>query len=328
MPVNEYNPKLETDTSTRTQVPPAPEAVHSRQRLLGIVLVIIGLVWLVNSTLPMAFERFFGERRSASFDQRYSTQHIILDAASSHVILQHSDEPQLRVRFEQNGSENGSVQVVQDGDILRISHQMTPCFFCDDDTMYKLDIPSDVQVDVNSVSGDIEAHDLRGIFSIASQSGEISLHNLQGSLRASSSSGDIRVDGSNMVEATLETTSGKIVFSGSSDTIVSKSVSGDIQIENDRASHFMLSTASGDLSYRGQPAGASDVTSISGDVKLRLNRESNTALALSTVSGDLNSDIDLSELFKNPQTLNGKMGAGMIPLNVHTTSGDIHVSLR
>ena len=327
MPVNHYDPKLDHDAASHMQSAPA-ETIHSRQRLLGLVLVVIGLVWLVNSTLPMAFERFFGEQRSASFDQRYSTQHIILDAASSHVILQYSNEPQLRVRFEQNGSEKGTVQVVQDGDTLRISHQMTPCFFCDDDTMYELEVPKNIQVEVHSISGDIEAHDLVGMLSVASQSGEIKLNNLQGSLSATTSSGDIRVDESNMTEATLETTSGEIVFSGSSDKILSKSVSGDIQIENDRASQFMLSTASGDLSYIGQAASSSDVATISGDVKLKLSRESNTALTLSTVSGDLESDINLSELIKNPQMLSGKMGTGAIPLNVHTTSGDIHISLR
>ena len=329
MPANDYNTKLDTDINTNTQPLsiPVTEAVRGRQRLLGIVLIIIGLVWLVNSMLPMAFDSIFGNERSSSFDQRYNTQHIILDAASSHVILRDADDQQVRVRFEQDSSEQEAVQIVEDGNILRISQQLTPCFFCDD-TLYEIDVPANIQIEVNSISGDIEAYNLMGTFSIVSQSGDIMLQNLQGNVHASSSSGDIKVKQSNLEDATIETTSGKIEFSGSSAKMLSKSVSGDIKIENDIASQFMLSTASGDLTYIGQPASASDVTTISGDVKLTLSPESNISLSLSTVSGDIKNNIDLIDLIKNPQALSGKLGDGTVTLYIHSTSSDIQISLR
>lgn len=324
------------DTSTNIDTPAIsnsvstlpPEVVQGRKRLLGIVLIIIGLVWLMNSMLPIAFDSFFGEQRSASFDQRYTTQHVILDSTNARVTLRRSDDTQLRVRFEQDGREQGAVQAVQEGTILRISHQPAPCFFCDDDVMYELDVPDNIQVDVRSITGDIEAHELVGTLSLASQSGNIDIFSLTGKLSANSSSGNIHIKDASLEDTSLETTSGEIDFSGSTGQLLARTVSGNIQLHNDSASPFSVSTASGDIDLKGQPAVASDVTSISGDIDIKLSPESSVSLDLSTVSGELKSTLELSELSQTDQSLRGKMGTGEIPLIVHTTSGDVHVGLR
>lgn len=140
----------------------------------------------------------------------------------------------------------------------------------------ELRVPSDVRITASSVSGDVDITGARG------------------DVRASSVSGDLRLD-------RLRATS-----------ISAHSVSGDVEVHVDELS------GRGDLSFK----------TVSGDVTVELPRGLDADVSLTTVSGSLESDFQL--------TLNGRVtrrriearvGQGGRGLDVTTVSGDVRLKM-
>jgi DUF4097 and DUF4098 domain-containing protein YvlB len=143
-------------------------------------------------------------------------------------------------------------------------------------------------------------------------------------------SGDVKLEDGKVDGATIKTTSGEIELDGTVGALDLGTVSGDITVRDAHEAQLTLATTSGDINYEGDlaPSGSNQVSSISGDVKLRLPDTSGFRLDASTVSGELRSDFDLSGGQTGLGSLSGQAGGGGAAVNVSTTSGEISLERR
>lgn len=145
---------------------------------------------------------------------------------------------------------------------------------------------------VKTVSGDIEAEDIRaGTAVLASSSGDIDLRHLEltGRLEAESMSGDVELDSSTAGETALS------------------SMSGDIDLDAVTVASLTLQSKSGDIEIEDTVVeGALRVETISGDVTLY--RSDARELRLQSTSGDIEGSLLSRKQFW-----------------AHTTSGDVEL---
>ena len=138
-------------------------------------------------------------------------------------------------------------------------------------------LPSNVEIDASSVSGNVE------------------VTGAQGDVRAGSVSGDIRLDG-------LRATS-----------IEARTVSGEITAAVESL------TGSGPLSFK----------SVSGDVKLDLPRNLDADLSMSSVSGQLDSEFQMTLGGRTSRRrIEARIGRGGRELSLTTVSGDVRIKMH
>jgi DUF4097 and DUF4098 domain-containing protein YvlB len=119
---------------------------------------------------------------------------------------------------------------------------------------------------------------------------------------------------------------------GAGDEVRAGSVSGDIRVERVHAPSVTASSVSGDVDVHIDAlTGQGDLrfTSVSGNVSLQLPRSLDADVTLTTVSGELDSDFQLS--LQGPMSrrgVSGRIGRGGRKLVLTTVSGDVRLRAR
>jgi Putative adhesin len=126
--------------------------------------------------------------------------------------------------------------------------------------------------------------------------------------------------------------SGDVEVTGAGDEVRARSVSGDVKLERLRSPAVTATSVSGDVDV-GIDAltGGGDLrfTSVSGNVSLQLPRSLDADVTLKTVSGELDSDFQLTlQGPMNRRSLNGRIGRGGRELHLTTVSGNVRLRAR
>ena len=171
-----------------------------------------------------------------------------------------------------------------------------------------LRLPRRVELNVESVSGHVNAGDIEGSVTYSSISGHATVGNVNGSVRFTSISG----------HATVGNVSGPVQFN---------SISGHVDVASalDAAS---FNSISGHISINLARLGSRGLRahSISGSVDVGLGDEVNADLRVESISGDVIADgarITVTKLRDNEFT--GRVGAGGSPLEFYSISGNIRL---
>jgi lia operon protein LiaG len=126
--------------------------------------------------------------------------------------------------------------------------------------------------------------------------------------------------------------SGDVEVNGVGDEVRAGSVSGNVRLERVRAPRVSASSVSGDVDVQIDAlTGAGDLrfTSVSGNVSLQLPRSLDADFTLRTVSGELESDFQLTlQGPMNRRSLSGRIGRGGRDLHLTTVSGDVRLRAR
>jgi hypothetical protein len=138
------------------------------------------------------------------------------------------------------------------------------------------------------------------------------------SISLKTASGDIAVeDAAGNLE--LQTASGDIEVRRCSGDVRARSSSGDIDLAECAAS-IEAESASGDIRLTAeQDCDAIALSSVSGDLELRYPEDFDASIRWRTLSGDLDSDLEAADARL------AVLGAGLIPIKLSTTSGDIQI---
>jgi len=172
---------------------------------------------------------------------------------------------------------------------------------------YTVQVPSNCQVKVETVSSSIELVDLDGEFEVDSVSGDLDLQRLNGKLKAQSVSGPIRGDGLD----------GSMKF---------ENVSGDIDLKRSQFPALNAKTVSGEIVV--QASGQVDpyhFHTISGDLSLILSEEQGVSIQMHSMSGKLH--MHHSEGIatqRAPRELSVQGGGPKV--SFETISGDLHLT--
>lgn len=144
-------------------------------------------------------------------------------------------------------------------------------------------------------------------------------------------SGDITLDGVTG-ETTAETMSGEVAVCDCDGTIRLKSMSGGLTLAGGRLDSLEADTMSGQVTadVALTPVGSVHVSTMTGDVTLRLPSDSDAQVRLKSASGAVHSDFSSLRTVKAPasHTVSGNVGAGTGHVSVTTISGSVALLRR
>jgi hypothetical protein len=147
-------------------------------------------------------------------------------------------------------------------------------------TTYVLTVPRDLNLTVESSSGDMTVSGIEGVTELKSSSGDIEVHDVSGPLDLKSSSGDLEADGLGSTSVTAHSSSGStsLEFSVAPQTVEAKTSSGDVSIRipsGPETYKVDTDTSSGDeaANVNNDPKATRTITAktSSGDVSLEYN---------------------------------------------------------
>jgi hypothetical protein len=224
-----------------------------------------------------------------------------------------------------------------------------------------LEVPPSLPVDLETASGDLETSGLAGTQTLQTTSGDIEVNAAAGFLSIATTSGNVMASGLGRAQVrsvsgdvTLDaargpldvrTTSGDINLSGVTDSLGLSSVSGDIQV--DRAPRGLdAGTTSGGIVVDGLAGGLVRLRSVSGEVRLGLDRSLRRAdvstvsggitarlagglgcnLTLKSSSGTLDSAVPMQIRTVTRHEMSGVVSGGGPPVVLHSLSGDVAVT--
>jgi DUF4097 and DUF4098 domain-containing protein YvlB len=131
------------------------------------------------------------------------------------------------------------------------------------------------------------------------------------------------------LEIDASSVSGNVDVSGAQGNVQVGSVSGDLRLEHLRASSIEARTVSGEISASIESlsgSGPLSFKSVSGDVKLELPRSLDADLSMSSVSGQLDSEFQLTLGGRTSRRrIEARIGRGGRDLDVTTVSGDVRL---
>jgi DUF4097 and DUF4098 domain-containing protein YvlB len=161
---------------------------------------------------------------------------------------------------------------------------------------------------LTSMSGSVDASDVGGDVRASSASGEVTIRNAKGDVRAHSLSGSVKVvNPGGRVET--DDASGSIDIEGAKFDAKAHDVSGEVIIRGDPGEH-----------------GYWDLKTVSGSVNVYVPSTSNFRFAADAISGEIRADIPIVIEEQGKHSLRAHVGNGGGRVEVHTVSGEIHVS--
>ncbi|MNL14075.1 hypothetical protein D3C87_1350050 [compost metagenome] len=136
---------------------------------------------------------------------------------------------------------------------------------------------------------------------------------LIGKFEVETLSGDVSFENLQAKELTLKTVSGDMTLNQvTADILAIAGVSADLKATNCDIKKVTGKTVSGDVEFSSQKPAGFDITTVSGDIDMKLPKMENTKFDLSTTSGEI-------------QNAHGSAKTGTLEVKIYTTSGDIEI---
>jgi DUF4097 and DUF4098 domain-containing protein YvlB len=299
-----------------------------------------------------------GPSVSGAFDRNYNVSgplRLELTNASGDVDITGSADGKVHVRGEVRASGFGfdnpqkrlddtlaNPPIEQRGDTIRIGKEISR--MRNVSIAYTIQVPRDTEVSatvasgaqtirgvrgpvkVQAASGSIRVERVERYTQLSTASGSISAADIGNDLRVSSASGSVTV--SNVRgDVHVNALAGVIRISKSGGRIEADTASGEVEIQG-AANDVKAHAASGRVSVQGNPGADSywELKTISGTVQLVVPASANFHLSAEAVSGEIRTDIPIVVEEQGKHSLRAHMGSGGGRVDVHTVSGEIHVS--
>jgi DUF4097 and DUF4098 domain-containing protein YvlB len=198
-----------------------------------------------------------------------------------------------------------------------------------DGTDLRLRIPAGADIEIETVSADIDVSGSRGkIVQINSVSGDIDVEGSPQRIDLNSVSGDVEFIGE-AGRSSVETVSGEITLTGLSGEIVVSTVSGDVSLIDGDFDQARFEAVSGDLQLelKLRDGGRLTSDSMSGDLMLRVPSDQQARFSAQTFSGSIRSDFGKSaRVARGPGSmLEYDEGSNGATIRLESFSGDIQI---
>lgn len=163
-------------------------------------------------------------------------------------------------------------------------------------------------VQMTTANGSVEAADIGDDVHASSASGSVTVSNAKGDIRANSLNGSTQIiKPGGRVD--VESGSGTIDVQGANNDVKAHGVSGSVSVQGDPGEH-----------------GYWDLKTVSGTVKVSVPANSSFRFAAEAISGEIRTDIPIVIEEQGKHSLRAHVGSGGGRVEVHTVSGEIHVS--
>ncbi len=335
---------------------------QDQARRWGSVLLLVGIIWLVfelvSHTLFLGSGFGFVER-TQRLEETVTGEALVVDVVGDDVSLVRGNGPEMQIEvvkhaFGWNGAAaeralaDLDLTIDEHGNSVHITGPRTTGFFIGRRPYVSLNIalPTDTQFTITTTNGDllladvtgdgtlettngtISGEDTRGTLTLKTTNGDIELERHHGSLVIETINGDVTAEEGRITRVVADSVNGDFTFVGITGLLDVTTVAGDIDIEDARAIQLDLESTSGDLEFAGSLAatGPQRVTSIAGDITLRLPASVSLQLDVGTLSGEIETDLELQQATYERRQVRGRLGTGDTLLHVNTTSGDIDIA--
>ncbi|MCX7789227.1 MAG: DUF4097 domain-containing protein [Chloroflexaceae bacterium] len=345
-----------------TRAAPAEPFYRRREqaRRWGALLLLVGIVWLVFELT--ARSSVFGMRISlAEFSDALPTRSFVASAVRINGVNDDIElvpgagevitvEATRRASGWNRNAAAGALQRLEvvtevQGDTLvidvRHGNGLTRFLGRAPSALLRVAVPASTPVEATVVGGDIVVTGVQGDLTLQTVSGDVRAEGVSGDLRVSSTSGDVRIR-EHRGPLVVNTTSGKISAEGVMNGARLSTVSGDIELRgSDRLAaraisgvphtgddvYLTIDTTSGDIVFEGPlaPHSASVITTIAGDVRVRLTDLADLRLDATTTGGELSSELPVADTAPERRRLSAVIGPGTTDLTITTTSGDVEI---
>ena len=232
--------------------------------------------------------------------------------------------------------------VEQRGDTIRIGKRISN--MRNIRTNFRIEVPRDTEVNLTAISGSQTIHDVRGPVTCQGASGSIRVEHIERDVQVNTASGSVDVsDVGEDVRAS--NASGEITVNGAKGDVRANSLSGSVhvmkpggRVDADSASgsiaiegaqyDIKAHGVSGELTIKGDPGahGYWDLKTVSGSVQVSVPPNSNFRFSADAISGEIKTDIPIVIEEQGKHSLRAHVGDGGGRIEVHTVSGEIHVS--
>jgi DUF4097 and DUF4098 domain-containing protein YvlB len=237
------------------------------------------------------------------------------------------DQPQVSVHASMSSDVN-NVDVRSDHGRTTVTVRMHGMSFGGGEADLNIKIPKGSELDVTSVSADINSKGIVGAQRLKTVSGSIRADISQSDVEAKTVSGSVALHGDGK-PASLHVTSisGGIRVEHGAGDLEATTVSGDLDVQLDPGRSVRVRTTSGRMNIQGKLSKDADVDAqtVSGDVKLHAAPEGGYDYELSTFSGDIRNCFNLepekTSRYAPGERLSGSRGSGGAHVRVKTMSG-------
>jgi DUF4097 and DUF4098 domain-containing protein YvlB len=205
----------------------------------------------------------------------------------------------------------------------------------DSDAQLQIRVPRASELEISTVSADINARDVTGEQRLKTVSGNVKTDIAAHDVEVKTVSGDLWLRGkSEDASLRLSTVSGNIRLERAAGELDAITVSGDMSLDVQPARSLRLRTTSGGVEFRGRlTRGASfEAETISGDLTVRARAEDGFEYEVSSFSGDIENcfDVEAQKTSRHGPgyRLSGKRGEGTGKVRMRTMSGDVDLCDR
>jgi len=178
---------------------------------------------------------------------------------------------------------------------------------------FVISMPAGSRAAVSAASADVTCQGEYGAVDVRTASGSIDVAAVRGHAEVSTMSGAVRID--EAAEVNAQTASGQIYVRHAAGDVTARTASGEIRIRIADAS-VTARTASGSVRVASVARGRADLTSVSGDIDVKVAPGTGVFLDLSSLSGRVTSDLAAPD----------QEGDADLRLRCQTVSGSVQVS--
>jgi DUF4097 and DUF4098 domain-containing protein YvlB len=191
-------------------------------------------------------------------------------------------------------------------------------------------LPEAVSVEVRTEMGDISVLDNPAGVRISSRAGDVKVRGAVGAVEISADSGDISLDDIESPSVTLETKSGDLALKSVRGNINARTAAGDISVQESSGKVIALETVSGDVRVDLVEAVSHslNIRTVSGGVDVDMPDGGDCRVSLSSLRGDVATEIELEDEAKSEGRRTGKIGGGTGTLDVSAVTGDVCLRMR
>jgi DUF4097 and DUF4098 domain-containing protein YvlB len=301
---------------------------------------------------------YSGPAVSGTFDRSYNVTgplRLELANASGDVDITGSADGKVHVHGEVRASGFGhdtprqrldetvsNPPIEQRGDTIRIGKEFSRMHNVS--ITYTIQVPRDTEVSATVASGAQIIRGVRGPVRVQSASGSVRVEKIERDAQLTTASGSVSATDIGS-EVHVTSASGSVTVSNAKGNVIVNAMSGVIRIakpggriEADTASgdveiqgaanDVKAHAASGRVSVQGNPGADSywELKTVSGAVQLGVPASANLHLSAEAVSGEIRTDIPIVVEEQGKHSLRAHIGNGGGRVDVHTVSGEIHLS--
>lgn len=185
-------------------------------------------------------------------------------------------------------------------------------------------------VELKVEAGNVDVLDTGASCRIHSRSGDLRLRGLNGPIEIAADSGQISVEDSVTPSLTIENKSGDVALTRVAGNVNARTASGNIDVKACSGKVVAVESVSGDVVVDlDQPiTGSVNVRTVSGNSRVGICDGSDVRVSLSTLRGNVECEVPLSDEARADQRVTGRLGAGAGTLDISAVTGDIRLEIR